>query len=207
MRSAGPQKGRRPKNDAFATTVCWILRADILPAAEDALLPIARGLGRRAPSDRIGRHGDDIVRHPHALIGSAQPVGLRRLTDEEKRRGYGRYDNVALITSNLPDWMAPRFNPDRASEFMRLTGRRPVLCASSPTSLMFWERLVLGAAGRLAQILEGGPLQEIVSRASHQGDGDNLGEKRRCSEQAGRAALTLGSRSASITTGISDHAP
>jgi hypothetical protein len=64
--------------------VCWSLRADILPAAEDALLPISRRPGRRTPRDGIGGHADDIVSHPNALIGSAKPIGLRWLTDENR---------------------------------------------------------------------------------------------------------------------------
>jgi hypothetical protein len=59
-------------------------RADHLPAAEEALLPKAVWLDRRAPS--LGKvRLVDVVSDPNALIGSAQPVGLCRLTDEEKQ--------------------------------------------------------------------------------------------------------------------------
>jgi hypothetical protein len=87
MRAVGPAKRQKAEADAFAIKVCWSLRADIFPAAEDALLPIAGRPGGRTPSDRIGRHADNIVSHPNALIGSTEPISLRRLTDEEKRGG------------------------------------------------------------------------------------------------------------------------
>ena len=60
------------------------LWADIFPAAEDTLLPITVGVDRGGPSDRIGRHVDHVVSHPNALIGSAQPIGLRWLADKKK---------------------------------------------------------------------------------------------------------------------------
>lgn len=50
-------------------------------------------------------------------------------------------------------------------------------------------RLFLGAAGGFAQILDRRPLQEVIGRAPHQGDRDDLGEKGRRPEQARQSGL------------------
>jgi hypothetical protein len=60
------------------------LWADQLPAAEEAGLPKTAGSDRRCPSSGIVWHCGHMIVDPNALLRSAQPVGLRRLTGKEK---------------------------------------------------------------------------------------------------------------------------
>src|SRR5581483_7341852 len=116
--------------------VCWSLRADILPAAEHALLPEAGRIGRRGPRHGIGRYADHIVSHPNALIGSAQPIGPRGLADEENRSRYAKSckDRLDHVSTSLPE-KTPRdltqTGPQSPCDSLGGPSRQPSLAVSA----------------------------------------------------------------------------
>jgi hypothetical protein len=99
------QRTAAPVSGTTVAEISW-LWADHLPAAENALLPIARGTHRRAPGHSVGRL-IDIVVHPYTLIGRAQPLGLGRLT-REKKSGCNQQTRQNNLTHDQPPMvMAP----------------------------------------------------------------------------------------------------